>query len=693
MMGAASTPVFLVIFNGVLLLLVAIPIALVIQFAWGGTWSSAAIWGMLGSVLMMSTGGYCLFWLWWRRRRQRPIDLTAWWLSSPRGGVAAGEKATGLHHLDTLGFSIAEGWVLALELLSTPAHAARRISICCRRRGIDRVILRSSFQQEDAEQLYPGVFRSVVDVDARDVRAISDAIESVVASGSADIVDRYRLRSGGKAPVEQRGCVIVQQYVPASIRGVLCSFHPSRRRLDEVTIEAGPTGERPSVDVYSQLLRRWVSKDSCLENAVRQELLGAMRAGEAFLKGPVVIEFGVHDESLLLFQLRHAPKAAMIDVWTQSGPVGLNPEPLPRLFSEILYGPDLELLRQRLESSLSELVAPGAPRPNVETVLHLARPLIEYGSVASHLRFHPRVHGPVGLVTRLLLKAKAAATAGQRALSNPSEIDDVDGVRHLATVQSRCLEASEDLRTLDTTLSSSIGLRPEFAPIIPWHPWLSTLIKSKARAQERLRECLHSELISSLESLKPSDPSDDDWHHLTLEEWRRALSGGPLETSPAVLRARREAFEQDRPRALTMAFVKGRDGLTTAPPWPPPEREETKGVLEDGRLELHPLVRGDATGTVVFAEGIDAVDDHIVIVPDASIRWLDRIVGARGVLLVGGSQLLSHLALAILELDIPTLTGLTSQEAAALEGRKARIDGERLVIEGALATLDDSLDE
>lgn len=680
MMGAASTPVFLVIFNGVLLLLVAIPLALVIQIAWGGTWSNAATVGILGSFLLLSTGGCGLFWLWWRKRRQRPIDLKASWLSSPRGDVNAGEKATGLHHLGILGFTVAEGWVLAPELLSTPALAAHQISVCCRRRGIGRIIVRSSFLQEDADHLYPGVFRSVGDVDASDLRAIREALESVVASGDTDIVDRYRQRIGRGAVAEPRGCVLVQRWVEASTTGVMCSYHPSRQRLDEVTVEAGPPAESSSVDVYSQLQRRWLSNDCALDDEARQDLLDALRVGEVLLKGPVVIEFGLRDGSLVLFQLRRAPRASMVDLWTQSGPVGLNPEPLPQLFSEIIYGSDLELLRRRLASSLLEHVARDAPPPEPRLVLHHARALVEYGSIASSIRFHPRLHGPLALVIRLLARARAETKRARRALSS-SGLEEIDGIRHLAEIQSRCQETAENLRALHRTLSSSIRHRPEFAPFIPWHRWLSGLILSEARAQERLRELLHSKLVSSLSSLAPTGSTDDEWHHLALDDWRRARSGEPLESSPSLLNKRRETFEGDAKKTMPTALVSEEGALVKSPHWPPAGREGTDEQLQVGRFELHPLVRGDAAGKVVSADSSEPTDGQLVLVPDTSIQWLDRVVGARGVLLVGGCQLLSHLALAILELEIPALAGLTSEEAAALEGREARIDGDLLIVD------------
>lgn len=683
MTGAAATPVFLVLFNGVLLLLVALPLAVAIQALWGGSWSGAVAQGMVVAALLLASVAAGLVWLRWHRRHRRPIDLTSWWLSRPRAAAVVGGKALGLHRLSRSGLPVADGWVLTPEALADPARAARRISVCCRRRGIRRLIVRSSFPEEDAGRLYPGVFQSVPDVNAWDPGAVRTALESVLASGSAEVVERYRRRAGLAGDPARQGCVVVQRFLEVSVTGVMCSFHPGRRRLDEVTVEAGPPGGSPSVDVHSLLLGRWTVRNTELGDDVRRELLDALRVAEALLRGPVVVEFGVLDGGLVLFQLRRAPRIPLEEIWTQSGPVGLNPEALPELQREVLYGEDLGLLERRLERSLLENAAPDAPAPAVRAKLVQARPVVEYGGVAATSRFFPRAHGPLGLLARAVVGARAAAVRARRALASVDRASGPDSIRRLAEAQSPCQESAERLRALRETLTSAVRHRPDFAPLLPWHRWLAHGLQGAARTGEELRERLHAALLEGLRSLAPVDPAPADWEQLSLAEWRRVRAGEAPAVSPELLRRRRESFERDRDSTLPPALVV-RDGeLVPAPPVAAPVRAPGEGVFAADRLRLHVLFDGVAAGPLVSAAGAGSGEGSLVIVPDASLRWLERIVGARGVVFVGGGQLLSHLALAALELRIPTLAGLTVEEAESLAGRAGRIEGDLLFVEDA----------
>ena len=681
MTGAAATPVFLVVFNGVVLLLAAVPLAVAIQAVAGGTWSGAAAWGLAASALLLSSILSALAWLRWRRRLRRPIDLTAWWLSSPRRGFEPGGKARGLHRLARRGLPVADGWVLAPELLAEPDVAARRIVARCRRRGILRLVVRSSFPEEDAGRLYPGVFRSVRAVDARDPGAVRAALEAVAASGRAPLAERYRRRTGEESGSERRGCVVVQRFLEVSCAGVICSFHPGRRRLDEVTVEAGPPDAPPAVDTYSLLLGRWLGRTIDLGEDVRSELLEALRSAEALLRRPAVVEFGVLDGGLVLFQLRPAPALSMEEIWTQSGPVGLNPEALPKLHRDVLYGENLERLQCRLETSLAASAVPDAPPPAVRLRLERSRLLVEYAGVAAMLRFHPRVHRAAGLLVRAALEARVAAAEARRVLADAASSPDPDAIRRRAEVQARCQESAACLRALGDDLAAAIHRRPDFAPLVPWHRWLERWLRAAARSRERLRERLHGLLVDGLRSLVSTAPSCVDGEHLSLAEWRSVRADGVSAVPSERLRERRERFEEDRASSLPVALVLRGGVLVPAPPAPAAADQRRERAPGTARLTLRALYRGTAAGRLVPAAGSDSAEGNLVIVPDASLRWLERVVGAGGALFVGGGPLLSHLALAVLELRLPTLVGLTEEEAEALAGRAGRIEGDVLIVE------------
>jgi hypothetical protein len=710
-MGAASTPVFVVVLNGVLLLLVAIPVAVLIQVVWGGSWSSAMVQGMIVSFLLMSGSSAGLVWIWWRRRKSRLIDLRAFWLSSRHSGLVVGEKARWLNHLSRLGFPVAPGWIVPPGMLGKTDRAAGQIVRAARRLGIRRLIVRSSFPDEDAEHLFPGVFQSLSDVDAADAKAVQRAIDKVMASRKEGVVSRYRDRVGLAEPEHDDGCVLVQACVSADVTGVLCSFHPERRRPDEVTVEAGRPGEARHVDVYSQILGRWLSKRAPLDNGCRRTLLDALRVGERVLRGPVIIEFGVADARVVLFQLRKAPRTSMKHVWSQTGPVSLNPEPLPRLFADVIYGENLSVLRRYMVESLSELKAKDAKPPDVMLTLYRNRPLIEYGSVGLCTRHCPRRHGPVGLVWWLHRRARRALQEARNATAESNGDSSPNSIGRLALLQSRTQNASEGLRSFAAHLSAAIEGKKEFAPFVPWHRWVKAWSIGFARKLERLRNRMHRTLETRLAGLAPrnwpvegsgADSFDDarigpnaggaaDWRHLDLDDWLKVSGGSVPRVSMTRLQQRAEEYSEAAKAVVPVVLVSeagDTENLEEAVPWPPPltDRSAVQPMAEGGRLSLRPLVPGKASGRVVAADGDEPCAGNVVVVPDGSLRWLSRVMEADAVLLVGGAQLLSHLSLMLLELGIPTLAGLTPDEAHNLVGRHAEVSLDELVLVQTSAT-------
>ena len=102
------------------------------------------------------------------------------------------------------------------------------------------------------------------------------------------------------------------------------------------------------------------------------------------------------------------------------------------------------------------------------------------------------------------------------------------------------------------------------------------------------------------------------------------------------------------------------------------------------RYRLNTLVPGVVSGVVsCLPLPHDASEfDYIALLPDTSNKWSTQLAGARGVLIVGGGGLLSHLALLLREQGIPAFGGLTRDEAEQLAEMRVVIkDGELRVLD------------
>jgi hypothetical protein len=132
------------------------------------------------------------------------------------------------------------------------------------------------------------------------------------------------------------------------------------------------------------------------------------------------------------------------------------------------------------------------------------------------------------------------------------------------------------------------------------------------------------------------------------------------------LEEQRKLFQREQAEIVAPILIEDSHGVLHPAPMP-----DNASPPAAGDLPLTSLVAGTAQGRVVPIESDLEGSGGIVVVPDGSLRWLERLVRADGALFLGGVPVLGNLALAVMELGLPTLVGLTPSEAAAMAGRQA----------------------
>ena len=525
MMAASQAGVLMVIGLGSFLVLLSIAIELLLRWIGGdvsGTTRAVAYLAAAGTLAALT---FALVRLFARVRTRQPMPLDAAVLLAPSIRQQAGEKAAGLCRLLRAGLPVPPGWVVLEAAQRRPSRLARRLKRGFRAIGASQAIVRSSFPGEDGGHLFPGIFASIGPVPLSDPTGLTQAVEGVLASLSGRIVERYRQRLSIAVPRPATGAVLVQEHVACQTTGVACSFHPVTRRIDEITVEADGAG----VDIFCPLHGTWQVLASGLGPEVRSVLLRAVELGERFLGGPVVVEFGVSDGQPWIFQVRRAPAVDLVPVWTSGGPLGLNPEVLPPLHRDILYGSRLE----RLSDCVQRGLGLGRSAGDSLVRLHCGRPLVDYRVVAPTVRYGTRkLVFPQGLL--VLLRDDHAARAEARA-AGKARGDPVECVRRLATAQGRVQQAAENWRTVSRQAEAVLPSR------------VARAMAQRARGLDALRNPMHDELLRRLDAIADSR-SDDAF--LTLAEW----SGVPGESPPAATLAARRG-DLAREAALPAPFV------------------------------------------------------------------------------------------------------------------------------------------
>ena len=299
-----------------------------------------------------------------------------------------GPKAAVLRRLMLDGLAVAPGVVVQVRSTDEkPLRSlARQVVLFAQSRGIAEVIVRSSFAEEDEGHVCAGVFESVRDVPGDNVEAIEAALHKVATS-------RHGPRARDLAPrtPEAAGasCVLVQEQIQHTHWGVLASVDPETRRPDHIYLEMyDRTGQLVTHCRYQVVLGRWLDRNQeFISREQAEQLIGICMAAESLLTAPVVIEFGLFEQSVVVYQARRMPHIDLCRVWTNTGVVDLNPEPNPELLVDLAYGVDLAGLREHIWQSRGVAVGGDQPDEAPEFRLIEGRPYLNYTSFAAKTRF------------------------------------------------------------------------------------------------------------------------------------------------------------------------------------------------------------------------------------------------------------------------------------------------------------------
>jgi len=659
------SPPFLILFSGYFVLVIVIAVAIVLQQT-GIIGPEASLAAAAVVVLVAIVAGVKAAHSWLKRSR-------GWVMSLDEASSTAGPKGAGLLLLGRLQVPVPPTLVLPERLLRDVVEgrgrmlkkAAETVVRFGQLHGVDRFIVRSSFGLEDGRQLFPGVFRSIGGVSAGDQAAVAGAIGDVAASYGHEAVERYRVRSGAER-TGGSSAILLQPHIQHDLHGHVGSCDPTRRRLDLVRVEVSRPGtnEIRAAD-YSVILNRFVGEglpDGMIRPDTWQRILTTLKRVEGALRGPSILEFGIIDDRAMFYQARRLPDIEPREVWTNVGPLVLNPEPLTSLERGISYGPDLEFL----ESSLGEdtAAASGArPASPIPCALIRGRPMFQYNDVAGLLRFSSSRR------TTMSLFARGLSLALTREPGN-GDAPSIYTLRALMRLQSRIAGQQSAWTGFQSWAEHLRKDNPGFRPIVPWDRALSRLLRWRAERAGRRRDELRRRIIERLAAYRQRGRTwpggaTERAAFLSLDEWDESERADRCVVDEEVL-GRREQEWRELIRGVSESVVV--------------DEEYVEG---EGAIHLSRLVKGEVKGTCLDASALttpEQAEGAILLFPDSSLRWAYLLPRASGVLLVGGSTL-SHVSLQIVELGIPALMGLSAHEAEALVGQTVWIRADRPAVE------------
>lgn len=337
------------------------------------------------------------------------------------GRGRTGLKAQGLGLLRSAGFETPPGFVVSglvheksvrrkgaggsHESYSIPAAVKKKINRRLRKLNCVKVIIRSSFLDEDGEgRSMAGVYRSVAVDLAKENWEVP--LAEVWASYFSDAAESERNR-GRRVEPSLSLPVIVQERIEHDVFITACSANVLNGCTEEMIIDY-EAREASGVICYNLLLRNYYSlsgpdEPPLLEKIITR-LVDALQKLEAKCGGPVQIEAGLAGGRLHFYQVRLLTVLCPVETLVNSFVVDLIDVPLTPLSNSLfdLPGSIERLLRKRFapfglaagELVLGEVAGRFYLRYNpVRPVLnrhHLARPRFALPSALSNLRVYAR---------------------------------------------------------------------------------------------------------------------------------------------------------------------------------------------------------------------------------------------------------------------------------------------------------------
>ena len=539
----------------------------------------------------------------WRARRYRPrwtATLAA--LAASRADVTrrAGGKALGLALLSREQLPVPASLVLTARLCGRVAAADSRWRDLPRsaRRQLQRFMDGTAPRHMIVRSSFPdedGAHpHAGVYESQRDVDASSrDALLHAIREvmASAAAPAAAAYRARHDLTEPAAGAVVLQAQLEPTLLGVALSRGLDGRG-DVLPVDTRPPGGPTSTWRWS-LVARAPRGDAPAPRAWMQQLADALLRLERTLDGPVQVEFAVDGATLTLLQVRQVPVPRPgRSAWVNGGPVELRPLGDDPRLHELRGAPDAiaDVL------SASAVVAPADARVRAADVRVVdGVPYVDVEALRRLADPAPAIAGGRALLAALFARL-------------PPEAGDFLSV---SKAQARLVGLAALLDGTASRLEAMAGLAlgAKTPPLLALPGLAAGLLRRRARRLGAARDRLHDVL---------------------LDMERAAAPGGspPSTDFPPVV------FEPPLPERAG----DGRSG-------------EGAGELPAGATIQAGRVRGQL---VVAAEAAGADGPRIAVLPDGDPRWTPEVMGAAGVVLLGGGRL-SHIATTAVELRLPTI--------------------------------------
>ncbi|HXU68940.1 MAG TPA: PEP/pyruvate-binding domain-containing protein [Polyangia bacterium] len=611
------------------------------------------------------------------------------------GRSDVGGKAETLARMRAAGLTVADGVVVAADERVDAAELGAALA----RLGGERFAVRSSSTVEDAAGgSAAGVFESVVDVPAAEVRT---AIDTVRASADAPAVTAY-LEARGLVRAAVRVAVLIQPMVPAECYGVAHSG-------DAFAVEERAPGEPEWGDVRA----RRVARDDA------GALATGMRALEAIVGGPVDAEFARTADAITWLQARPLVAAARVTAAATLAERGRwrldaehNPDPLStaqaslvafadglgvgarlRVVDRYLYVEDgaaraqtkipLAELRRRFDGEIAPDCARALDAAAADGSLDAA--LTAYAHV--YRRYYGEVSPSVGAARKALAKLgndALLAGAGGATVERDQLLWELgrgaatlDGYNarfgdhapswDVATATDR--ERPDRVRALATELaaqSTSPRARHDAAVARADAAAAALVLDDAARAE-----------LATLRAVLPIAEDDDLVFLRAQAVVRRALFalGGDDAFEATLDEARAGDFShaaaRRRERQAAAARVPPLEFVDGEPRWPTPRALDVlRGAATAGQA------RGRAVVVRALADAPAALPPDAVLVVPAIVPSLTPLVAQARALVTDHGGALSHGATLAREYGVPAVLGVGRATAIA-DGAALWVDGAR----------------
>jgi pyruvate,water dikinase len=211
-----------------------------------------------------------------------------------------GNKVYNLHRLLKDG-SVRVPLSVSLNIHETSSQSAAidELLVEIHDRFIYPIIARSSSSVEDSDSSFAGLFFSTV---CQNNNELVEGIHKIISSVNSESVKLYCKRR--KVNVNTiRMAILIQQYLPPQLAGVLFTKHPVIQ-TDDMFIEYKANSSDAVTSGETNVLSKMLSRNSAIDDTLFAQLRDiAVKAGNSF-GYPLDIEWIVSDDKLWIVQVR-----------------------------------------------------------------------------------------------------------------------------------------------------------------------------------------------------------------------------------------------------------------------------------------------------------------------------------------------------------------------------------------------------